>query len=646
MRQITTRPTGNATNARRRARSRRMVLLLLLSLTLALAVACTNTDDDDEAADAQTEQTAADSTTVVIVGDLAEGEAPTPLANAAAVFAAVSPAVAIVQTASGAATGIVIEGGFVLTSAQAVWPHDAANIRLAGGGTFPNVPLTGMDRLLDLAVLGPIPSATTELAISPQALPAIGSQAFLIGFASADPSVVQPSISAGLISGQRHWEPGNVTFLQSNVPVVPGQLGGALVTDAGILLGLAGPAFGDQRISNFASVGDLADRVLALARGEGATPPGATPSMDGASTNHVVSFFRDDAEQLFLVGSNPGEALTATLDGNQDGSISIHNGDGLVLIRKDDNSSGLEVLDVTLSGPAPYVLVVGNASGVETTYSLVSTAPLARFADAEDGQSLIVGNTLQGALDAPGDADTFSLELAPGRSVLIAASSLTIDVVISVDGPDGLLVDNNSGGGPLGSDAALTLRSETGGVFLVRIGDVRMGRGGPYALSLTALGAPRPSGLGTDAEAEALTGPPVALPAGHGLAVRGDVVDGALVPRLATIAAQPGDGASQTVDDDDGEFQVAARVVAIEAARAAVRVLNADGDTVIDGIIIDVVCTSGTNCVGSARFTLSDDEDDGPWLIELTLVQGAISGWQLEVWTSPEAAATETLPAQ
>ena len=124
-------------------------------------------------------------------------------------------------------------------------------------------------------------------------------------------------------------------------------------------------------------------------------------------------------------------------------------------------------------------------------------------------------------------------------------------------------------------------------------------------------------------------------------------MDGALVPPLATIAAKPGaTGASQIVDDEDGEFQVAARVVAIEAARATVRVLNDDGDTVIDGIFVDVVCTSGTNCVGSAGFDFSDDDDDGPWTVELVLLGGQISAWQLEVWTSPEAAATETLPAQ
>ena len=647
MRQLNRQPTtqrhGKTATAPRYGRLR-LPLLVLLSLTLALAAACTDDETPDEQA-AQSAQSADDgTTTVVIVGDLAEGEAATPLADAAAVFATVSPAVAVVQTASGAATGIVIEGGFVVTNAQAVWPYRVASVRLAGGRNFPDVPVAGIDRLLDIAVLGPLPGVTTALAVAQRALPAIGSQAFLIGFANADPGVLQPSISAGLISGQRRWEPGAVTFLQSDVPVAAGQLGGALVTDAGILIGLAGPAFGDDRISNFVSIPDLSDRIIALARGQGATPPGATPSMDAASTDHVVNFFRGDAEQLYLVGANPGDALTATLQGNQDGSISIRDAEGVLLLSRDETTSGLEVLDVTLSGPAPYILVIGNASGIETTYGLVSTVPLAPFADAEDGQVLDPGDTVVGAIDAPGDSDVFRIELAAGQSVSVAASSLTIDTVITVEGPGGVLVDDASGGGPLGSDAALVLQSETGGIFLVRIGDARVGRGGPYAVSVTALSGRRPPGLTTDGEATgSLAGPPVVLPAGRGLAVRGDVVDGALVPRLATIAAQPGEtGASQIVVDADGQFRVIARVVAIEAAQATVRVLNEDGDTVADGITLGVVCTSGTNCIGSTSFDVTDDEDAGPWSVELLLVDGEISGWQLEVLSSPNPTASAT----
>ncbi len=642
MGQIPFRRNRNATNAARRSHFQHAVLLL--SLTLALAVACTSTVEDDESADAQVAQ-ATDSKTVVIVGELADDDAATPLADAAAVFAAVSPAVAVVQTASGAATGIVLEGGFVVTSAQAVWPFKAANIRLAGGPAFPNTPLVGIDRLINIAVLGPLPDPTVAIAISSLALPPIGSQAFLIGFASADPGVIQPSISAGLISGQRRWEPGNVTFLQSDVPVAAGQLGGALVTNTGTVIGLAGPAFGNDRISNFASVNDLAERILALARGEGATPAGTAPSMDNAATSHTVSFTHNDAEQIFLIGANPGDALTAAIEGNQDGSISIRDAEGNLLLSKDDAVTGREVLDITLSGPSPYVMVIGNASGLETTYNLLSTHQLALFADTEDGQNLNIGDTLQGAIDAPGDTDTFSLELAAGQSVSITASSLTIDTMITVEGPDGIVVDDDSGGGPLGSDAALTLQSETGGMFLIQIDDVRGGRGGPYAISLSALSTPKPPGLNTDAAP--VTGSPAALPAGHGLALRGDIVDGSLVPRLATVATQPGEsGASQIVEDDDGEFQVVARILAVEAAQATIRVLNEDGDTVADGIIVGLVCTSGTNCVGSTGFNFSDNKDEGPWTVELILIEGEISAWQLEVLTKPEAAKIETLPAQ
>jgi S1-C subfamily serine protease len=363
-------------------------LLLLLSVAL-IAAACTSNDDDDDDA-SETDQAQAteqglelDEPEIIVLGegDVENGEPAAILENAAAVFAAVSPAIVLVETPSGAATGIVIEGGFILTNASAVWPHATASVRMAGGAIVPSVTVIGVDRLVDVAILGPLPGSTTALALTGLEGPVIGSEVFLIGYASRDAAVIQPSISTGLVSGERRWEPGNVTFIQSDAPVGPEQVGGALVTDTGALVGLAGPRFGEDRISQFAAVADLRAQMEALLAGEGTLPIALTAAAEG-STNQVIRFSRDEAEQIYLINGEAGQELTVTLEGDQDGALTVFDATGLVISGVDATIGGLEILEAELVGAAPLMLVVENLQGLETEYELTTSLEVARFQDA------------------------------------------------------------------------------------------------------------------------------------------------------------------------------------------------------------------------------------------------------------------------
>ena len=623
-------------------------LLTLLSLAL-IAAACTTDDDDaDSDGDTDVQAQAMEQPEIIVLGtpEGAEGEPAAALGNAAAVFAAVSPAIVLVETPNGSATGVVIEGGFVLTIAQTVWPHRSASIRLAGGSTVSEVTVLGVDRLLDIALLGPLVQSTTSLSIARSERPSIGSEAFLIGYASRDAGVTQPSISKGLISGERRWEPGALTFLQSDAPVSSEQLGGALITDTGALVGIAGPGFGTDRISLFTALADLSVPIDAQLAGESVDVAATIPQAGEGSTSQVVGFFRSDTEQLYVINGQVGDAITVTLDGNQDGGIRLLDATGTVIGSMNENGGGLEILQMPLQGVAPFMLVVENIQGLETEYELLTSLEVVRFQDSEDGRVLSPGDSIRGVIDVAGDEDAFKLELAPGQSVEIGTTSIVFDTFLQVDGPSDSFFDDDSAGGPLGTDSLLIIEAQRGGEYTVRVADVFGGPGGAYIVTVKSLGSLVESG--PDGE-EGVPGEAVlvdaSLPAGRGLALRGDSEDGVLVARIATIGAVPGTaGASQSITDEDGVFAVVATIMTRETAAATVTVLDANGESAATPPVLTVTCSGGASCVGSVLFEV--EAESGPWLVELVGIGNQIDGWQLEILRDESDTENVTLPAE
>ena len=626
----------------------RVWLCALLAIAL-IGAACTTPRVQDETSD---DQATADQTTPggTVVGAPGDDGLAVPLPDAAAVFTAVSPAIALVRSpdGTGAGTGVLTEGGFLITSASAVGTNELVEVRMAGAPSFRLVPVLEVDRLLNIAVLGPMTNATVVLAVEGGGAPAIGNAVFLLGFASAEAGVNQPSISSGLLSGERSWEPTDVTFLLSDVPVIPGQLGGALVSTSGALLGVAGPRFGDDRVSLFVSASDILNRLRMLSEPEGMIAPQDVELSQGM-TFQVLGFFRDTTRMLLIADAPAGAEMVVRLDGNQDGALSVLDNAGNVLGFADETSGGTEVLTVILDGPSPYVVAVENLLGFETEYALGASFPLALLRDAEDGRALTPGERFVGALNLAGDEDIFSLELAAGQSVQIAATSITSDTFLTVEGPGVSLFDDDTGGGLLGTDAELTVESENGGRYRVVVSDVLGEPGGAYLLIVRSLGTQAP----TEAEEEVaaatddVVAVDVGLPAGHGLALRGDAENGELVARLTTVdVVRPQDsGAFQIVSDDDGAFQILASVIAEGSAQATVVVSDAEGASVVTSTVLTLDC-GGRECLGTLSLAVRSEPERGPWSVELVPLTAGITDWQLEVLRSEADEAVETLSAQ
>ncbi len=92
---------------------------------------------------------------------------PEPLTSEQ-IFERVSPSIVFIETAARKGSGVLIEGGYVVTNAEVVWPFETVSIVFPDGSEFLEVPVKGLDFISDLAVLGPIDSPTigVELADS------------------------------------------------------------------------------------------------------------------------------------------------------------------------------------------------------------------------------------------------------------------------------------------------------------------------------------------------------------------------------------------------------------------------------------------------------------------------------------------------
>jgi S1-C subfamily serine protease len=105
-----------------------------------------------------------------------------------------------VDTPARQGSGVLIEGGYVLTNAHVLWPFQEANLVFPDGSRHPSVPLVGWDLMADLAVLGPVDTDTAPAVFSRDEDVPIGSEVYLIGHVSGEEEPPEPTISRGIVT--------------------------------------------------------------------------------------------------------------------------------------------------------------------------------------------------------------------------------------------------------------------------------------------------------------------------------------------------------------------------------------------------------------------------------------------------------------
>ena len=163
-------------------------------------------------------------------------------------YAQVSPSIPFIQTPTGTGSGVLIEGGYVVTNYHVVWPYETVRVVFPDDTVLQNVPVVGWDSMTDLAVLGPVNVSAQPLKLEDGESLAPGSELFLIGYPAEVDEFPEPTITRGILSRVREWERLGMTYLQTDAAIAGGQSGGALVNSLGEVMGISTFSFSECRI--------------------------------------------------------------------------------------------------------------------------------------------------------------------------------------------------------------------------------------------------------------------------------------------------------------------------------------------------------------------------------------------------------------
>lgn len=420
----------------------------------------------------------------------ADGEAaPEPLVGAS-LYERAAPAIAYIETPIASGSGILFEGGYLLTDAHVVSPYDVVRVRFPDGRTLRDVPVVAVDMLADLAVIrvGEVPDVQPLTFGDPTRLE-VGSDVFLIGYPAERQPNPSPTFSRGLLSRVRQGGPLDLQFAQTDATTAPGASGGAMLSASGEVVGIIQLRY---PATNFALALSGAQAIERMRAQLGGIPgelgsrqySAITSTMVGQDTVRLASRYD---QQAYVIRSLV-EVEVSVRATSPSALLTVYDAAGDRVARSSDETARLSF---RAQPRHPYMLVAGGASG--ETYEVLSDYPMLRIPDPDDRRALTVGGALFGNLDYYGDIDAYTLDLREGQTVTVTAESTLLDSVLFVsraDSTSGPVLDSTSTTserGLLGNDAVLAFMAATDRRYVVGVTDFSLfgsTRQGAYRLSV------------------------------------------------------------------------------------------------------------------------------------------------------------------
>lgn len=397
------------------------------------------------------------------------------VARARLILACVAPSLAFVSTPLGTGSGILVAGGYVVTNAHVVDPFGSVDLVFGETEHHREVDVLGVDLDADLALVGPVDTGRTPLAIADYDRLQRGDDVYLVGYPGEVDDEPQATISRGILSRTRRASGFGLTFLQTDAAIGGGQSGGALVDDGGRVVGVSGFSFAEEFA--LALSGRDARRAIGRIRDGETAPYMAFPV--GGSTSGAFDLADSEAIQILTLRTGPSpqdvrltlppEVQPAVLASDLEGQdVYFQNQEALDAAAEagEDIDGAVDVASPSAPGVFEFevpartyaVILVGTRvrGGARVTYT--SSVPLGRYDDVDDNDPLEVGDRVTGVIDPLETAgDTFLIDLDEGEQIEIFAGSATGDMGYEVRGPgqtgkDAVYVDD-SGLGLFGVDA-------------------------------------------------------------------------------------------------------------------------------------------------------------------------------------------------
>ncbi len=413
---------------------------------------------------------------------------PKPVAEMsfAEVYALIFPSVAFIKTTAATGSGVLIEGGYVITNYHVVWPYESVWVVFPDGTELENVPVVGWDPMADLAVLGPVAVSAQPLKLKDGEGAALGSELLLVGYPAEVDLFPQPTITRGILSRFREWERLGITYFQTDAAIAGGQSGGALANSRGEVVGISTFSFSEAGFGLAASSADIMPIVEKLTLGEFTSGLGDRRLPVGRGGFNVDLDLRNYWDmRAFVLDATAGTVLEVEIEGSGDGWFHVADPLGSIL-EVDDGYTGVEYGAVELLTSGVHFLQVEMASGHSSGFDLYSSVRLLPLTDPDDGRTVAAGETVAGSLDYFSDWDWYSIHLKESETVRIATDSL-VDTVIYVDFPKSrnnqVVSDDNSGGGLFGN-SELVYRAPHTGEYFIAVTEAEGNNVGGYYLSV------------------------------------------------------------------------------------------------------------------------------------------------------------------
>jgi hypothetical protein len=401
-----------------------------------------------------------------------------------------------VETHTTSGSGILLDDGYVLTNAHVVWPYETARIYFPDGTDLEDVPVADWNLMVDLAVLGPIDTDLPPLTLANGEDLIVGSNVYLIGYPGEVEDLPEPTITRGLISRFREWEPFKLTYFQTDASIGGGQSGGALVSEMGEVIGISGNTFSDAGFGLAASATDIANPyVSGLIAGEDMSRLGDRfLDMDALKRTTTTSRLNNRwDQQAYIIDAEEGEDIEIEFSG-QNVNLWLMSPMGDTLLLLDGSSSGKEVVETAVS--APHFITL-NTPDVGTA-SITSNYELIRISDPDENEVIKLNEPLFAAIDFPGDLDSFMISLDKGDVINITVDSVAIDPVVVVSflgaDQDQELYDDDSGEGLFGVNAEMSYEVPQNGLYYISVFDAGLASNhGGYILTVREMAAGDPT---------------------------------------------------------------------------------------------------------------------------------------------------------
>ena len=166
---------------------------------------------------------------------------PADGSSAQEVYQIVAPSVAFIVNRDGrrGGSGILIDGGYIITNHHVVQPYRlVARVVFPDGTELWDVPVVGWKPSADLAVLGPVSVPIPPLRLHNGEEMAPGSDVFLVGYPAEAELYPEPSITQGVLSRSYRETTTGLTVLRTDAAAAGGQSGGAMVDSRGEVVGV------------------------------------------------------------------------------------------------------------------------------------------------------------------------------------------------------------------------------------------------------------------------------------------------------------------------------------------------------------------------------------------------------------------------